>query len=74
MAYIIRRKDQIGTGLKRGKKGHHNKWEEVRELESYALIMLYVIVLLTLYIIIELILRGVLALGKRYLGPDLRPY
>ncbi len=36
--------------------------------------MLYIIVLLTLYIIIELILRGVLALRKRYLGPDFRPY
>ncbi len=36
--------------------------------------MLYVIVLLTLYIITELILRGVLALEKKYLGPDFRPY
>ena len=36
--------------------------------------LLYVKVLLTLYIITELILRGVLALGKRCLGPDFRPY
>ena len=36
--------------------------------------MLCVIVLLTLYIITELMLKGVLALGKRCLGPDFRPY
>ena len=74
IAYIIRRKDQIKTGLKGGKRGHYNEQEEVRELKSYALIILYVVVLLTLYIITELILRGVLALGKRCLGPDFRPY
>ena len=82
--YIIRQGDYIETSLRCNKRRdknqklyfriHRDKQEGVRELRSYALIILCIIVLLTLYIITELILSRVLALGKRCLGPDFKPY
>ena len=53
---------------------YRDKRKLVRELRSYALITLCVIVLLTSYIFIEIILKKVLALDKGYLGPNLEAY
>ena len=79
MANTMRRKDrtEMSLGIEDRKlclRIYRDKWEEVRELGSYALMKLCFTVLLTLCILLELMLRKVLALGNRYLGPDSRPY